>query len=221
MTVHFLAPENKDEWNPIWKKCFDTWISKNSNSINTDNNISIWTDEGIDKLLQEDDEEFYNEYLNKCPNIYKWDYVRYIILERYGGMYVDMDVELVDASFFNKLDPYKFYFMEGTLGTHIENSLIISPLNVDSTLWNRLKMRAKTLIIGNLEDCNDSYKVLHYVGAWMMSELVLKYDSNQSKYDILGYHQFANLNSTISFTKHYQTSVWAENGFNKSIDKKS
>jgi mannosyltransferase OCH1-like enzyme len=211
MTIHFLAPEDKDKWGPIWHKCFESWSQ-------TKHDISVWTDEGIDKLLVEDDEEFYINYLNKIPNIYKWDYVRYIILERYGGMYVDMDVELVDDSFFNKLDPYKSYFMEGTLGTLIENSLMISPLNLDLTLWNRLKMRAKTLIISNFEDCNNPYKVIHYVGAWMISEIVLKYFSNkpfERKYEILGCHQFANLDSTISFTKHHQTSVWAENGFNK------
>ena len=214
MTVHFLAPENKDEWNPIWKKCFDTWISKNSNSINTDNSISIWTDEGIDKLLQEDDEEFYNEYLNKCPNIYKWDYVRYIILERYGGMYVDMDVELIDNSFINKLHPRKIYLMEGTGGTYVENSIMISPLNpANKQIWNRVKVFAKNKIIGrSREYANDWEGAVWVVGAQLISEFFIKHlpynsQNHREHYDILAWEHFGNKNGTLNYTKHYQTST--------------
>ena len=92
MTIHFLAPEDKDKWNPIWEKCFNTWAQ-------TKHDINVWTDEGIDKLLQEDDIYFYENYLNKLDNIYKFDYVRYIILEKYGGAYFDIDIELVNNFF--------------------------------------------------------------------------------------------------------------------------
>lgn len=206
MTLHFLAPEDKDKWHPTWHTCFNIWSQ-------TPYNLNVWTDEGIDKLLQEDDEEFYNEYLNKIPNIYKFDYVRYIILERYGGMYVDMDIELIDASFIDKLDPKKVYLMEGTCGTYVENSLMLSPLNdFNKTVWQRVKSFAKNSIIKEFKKCKDPYNVIWITGPQLMSKFFIKYlppGTHPRKYfDILSYEQFSNPYGTLNYTKHWQTSTW-------------
>jgi len=50
----------------------------------------LWTDIPKD-ILDEDDKFILDDSIDKEPFI-KVDYLRYIILEKYGGMYVDLDV---------------------------------------------------------------------------------------------------------------------------------
>lgn len=217
MTIHFLAPEDKKKWPPIWHKCFKSWTK-------TKYDLNIWTDEGIDKLLQEDDNEFYEQYLNYLDPIYKYDYIRYIILKKYGGVYVDMDVELI-RDFFPLLNPNIIYLMEGTGGTYVENSLMISPTQdytktheekthnerVYYEKWDRIQNKSKTNIMQQFDKIKDNKKlVLDLVGPNMLSTYFAKERNNWNKpwYDILGYYQFGNINSTLSFTKHYYSGTW-------------
>ena len=203
MTIHLItAGKYQDEktWPEIWVKCFNS-LAK------TKNNICVWNDEGIEKLLKEDDNEFYNEYLSKLDPIYSWDYVRYIILEKYGGTYFDMDIELTEE-FFNKLDQNKIYMMEGTRGTYIENSIMISPQgNFWASIWERIKLEAQKQIKLNFPLLNKQAKVIDVVGANMLSTFFSKW-VEPYLYDILGYYHFGNVNSTLSYTKHHQTSLW-------------
>ena len=205
MTIHFLAPEDKNKWHPLWHQCFESWSK-------TKHDISVWTDEGVDQLLKEDDEEFYNKYLNKLNPIYKFDYVRYIILEKFGGAYVDMDVELIDESFIDKLSSKKIYLMEGTSGTYIENSIMISPpTEINKHIWQRVKLYAKNHITNKFKECNNPYDVIWIVGAQLLSQFFIKYlpkGNHRDYYDILAWEHFGNIDSTLSYTKHWQTNIW-------------
>jgi hypothetical protein len=216
MKIHFLAPEDKNKWHPLWDECFNTWAQ-------TKHDLNIWTDKGIDQLLKEDNEEFYTEYLNKLDNIYKFDYVRYIILKKYGGAYVDMDVELVN-DFFPLLDPNIIYMMEGTNGTYVENSIMISPIQdpnkpynqkshyekASYEIWGRIKSMAKNNIIRRFDEINNNSKlVIEVVGPGMLSTFFSKL-KNSLLYDILGYYNFNNPNSTLSFTKHHYSGTWCQ-----------
>ena len=88
MIIHLLAPEDKNKWRPIWNKCYPSLQ-------NLPYQIKIWNDKEIDNLIKQDNKDFYNT-LNTLPLIYKVDYVRYIIMRDYGGVYIDMDVEVIN-----------------------------------------------------------------------------------------------------------------------------
>ena len=205
MAIHLIAAgklENPNNWPELWHHCYNIWKS-------SPYEIKLWGDANIDQLLEEDDKEFF-KILNTLPPIYKWDYIRYVILERFGGAYFDMDVEIIH-DFLPLLDKNKHYFMEGTGGTLVENSILVSKqLNPDSTFWNRFKMYSKRKILENLKECHIPYNVLHYVGPWMMTEVLIKSFLNQKDkmYSVLGYEQFANPNNNIVFSKHYTMSTW-------------
>lgn len=212
MILHLIIAgkyENRKNWSHTWEKCYNS-LAK------IDCGISIWTNEGIDTLLQEDDKEFYEKYLIKIPNIYKWDYVRYIILEKYGGAYFDMDIEIIDPSFIKKLHPKKIYLMEGTGGTHVENSIMISPLNeINKQIWQRMKLFAKNKIMNHFEKCEEECNVIWIVGTQLLSEYFIKHSpfatstkNHRDIYDILAWEHFGNTKSTLSYTKHWQTSTW-------------
>ena len=158
MNIHLIAPQDKSKWPDIWHECFESLIKSK-------HNINIWNDKGIEQLLREDDNEFYNEYLNKLHIIYQIDYVRYIILEKYGGAYFDMDIKIIDDSFSDLLDNNTIYILE------------------------------------------DRRNVMLVAGAFMLSTFFIKWVPF-NEYDILGYYNFGKVDTTISFTKHYQSNSW-------------
>jgi mannosyltransferase OCH1-like enzyme len=209
MKIHFLVPEDRSKWPPIWNKCFDIWAQ-------TRYNLNIWTDEGVNKLLQEDDNKFYEEYLNKLAPIYKWDYVRYIILQKYRGAYFDMDVELVDESFLKKLNPDKIYIKEGDAGSYLENSIMISQSPFFDTMWERVKIYTKNLLMDNFELAKtDPNYTMKLVGPDALAKFITTYvrgkeiDQNTKLFEILSHEHFGSLTNEISFTRHYMTSVWS------------
>jgi hypothetical protein len=208
MVIHLITAgkyQNQEDWPEIWVKCFNSWAK-------TKHDICIWNDEGIDRLLQEDDNVFYKQYLSKLDPIYKWDYVRYLILKKYGGAYFDMDVELIDDYFFYKLHPSKIYLMEGTCGTYIENSIMISPLTkLNKDFWKRIQTYSKNKILNKFNDCSNPHNVVWTVGAQLLSEFFLTqspHKDHRQYYDILAWEHFGNVEGTINFTKHYQTWTW-------------
>jgi len=201
MNIHLIAPEDKEKWHPIWVKCFDI-LTK------TSHNISLWTDEGVDELLQKDDIEFYNNYLNKLNPIYKFDYVRYILLRDYGGLYMDMDIELIE-DFTSRLNPNLIYIAEGTRHSLLELCLIYSP--PEFFIWNNLIQITKQKIKQKFNQYLESdYWVVEATGPSNLANYIYRYNIS---HEILSYHHFLNPDSTICFSKHHTTNVWAKTKF--------
>ena len=210
MIIHLIAPKDQSKWHYTWHHCYKSWE-------HCPYKIKMWNDEDIDQLLKEDDEEFFNT-LNNLPPIYKFDYVRYIILEKFGGAYFDMDIEIVDGSFLNKLNPLKMYFMEGTTSSLLENSIMISYADKkDKSFWRHLKNQCKFNVLTNLEDCTNPFNVLYHVGPNALSYFFYKNVPSTFKtvrHEILSNAQFASLTNEISFTRHYQSSNWLKDNNN-------
>ena len=128
MLIHLIAPKDQTKWLEVWHHCYNIWKS-------TPYKIKMWHDEDVDQLLKEDDEEFF-DILNTLSPIYKFDYVRYLILEKFGGAYFDMDVELI-INFIPLLNPNKIYLSEGENNCLISNHIMISP--PDFLFWFNIK----------------------------------------------------------------------------------
>lgn len=212
MVIHLITAgkyQDPNKWPNIWRKCYKSWEG-------CPYKIKIWNNEKINILLKEDDEEFFN-ILNNLPPIYKWDYVRYIILEKFGGAYFDMDVEIIDSSFFNKLPLNKMFFMEGTSGSYLENSIMITPINLYyEEFWEKIKNYAQYIVKSSPKTTLTPHNVQTKVGSGMLSKFFLDKLLNSSStirpWEILGYHQFGcPSNNGIVFTKHYNTSLWSIN----------
>ena len=207
MTIHLITAgkyQNQENWPEIWNKCFDSWSKTNYD-------ICLWNDEGIEKLLKEDDKEFYDQYLKKLNPIYKWDYVRYIILEKYGGVYLDTDIELI-IDFFPLLDPNSVYFAEGTSGNYVENCIMISSNNFNSysIFFERIKDFCKDKIMLNYKKCLvDKRQVLYTTGARALSEFVItQLQFFPINFNRLSYEHFGSLENTLSFVKHHHANTW-------------
>ena len=209
MTIHLIAPKQQSEWSEIWVKCYNIWKK-------SPYKIKLWSDsEDIDNLLKEDDEEFFN-IINKLPKIYKIDYVRYLILEKFGGAYLDLDIEIVN-NFINLLHPNVTYISEGTSGNYLENSIMISPKEdingTSSVFFERIKDHCKDNILLNYEKClQDTRQVLYTVGANALSKFTLKNKKffPNVQLDILSYEHFGSLTNSISFCRHYHIGSWTK-----------
>ena len=203
MVIHLIAPKDKSKWNDTWFQCYHSWTGYPFE-------IRMWHDEDVDQLLKEDDEEFFN-ILNSLHPIYKWDYVRYVILEKFGGAYFDMDVKIVDASFFKKLDRSKVYIMEGTVGTYLENSIMITPHDSPLTeYWKRLKFASQHNIKTTPNHKLTPDNVIWTVGPGLLSKFFMDATimTGNQHWEVLGYNQFASTTNTLVYTRHYNTSMW-------------
>ena len=203
MIVHFLAPDDKKIWPELWKKCLKSWNKYTCV-------VKIWNDKEIDDYLKCYDPEFY-KIIDKLHKIFKLDYVRYVILENIGGVYADMDIELI-SPFIHQLDKNKIYIIGASSeDEYVQNSLMISP---PSKFWSDYLLFCRQNIITNIETVSKyphikehipGYIVRKTVGPIALSEFIQSnyYDS----IEILPADLFNN-SKNIRFTKHHQTGTW-------------
>ena len=60
----------------------------------------FWSNEDCDRLVKDSYPDFYKTWINLSSHIKKWDTVRYLILNSFGGLYAD-----IDFMFYKQLDP--------------------------------------------------------------------------------------------------------------------
>ena len=206
--IHLIAPKNRNKWHPIWEHCFKFWE-------NSSYNIKLWNDEeDIDSLLQEDDYDFFSK-LNSLDKIFKLDYVRYLILKKFGGAYFDMDVE-INLDFLHLLDPKKIYIVQShSLDEIVQNSIMIGldPTSQSSFFWESVKNYSKSKIISSFKNCKDLfYKLPHgtnvreTVGPIMLSEAYKAYENEN--FQLLSHLHFNNTFHDIKICHHHQTGIW-------------
>ena len=202
MILHFLAPEDKAKWSPKWHHCLDSWKKSH-------HRIKIWNDTEIDEFIKSYDPGFF-QVLDTLHKIYKLDYVRGLILEKIGGAYIDMDVELI-SPFIHQIDTNKIYVIGASCADEVvQNSLMISP---PSEFWGRFLTFSRKRIFENLEavrafpDYDEKTKgtiVRKTVGPIALSEFI---EQDTENIEILPADLF-NWSQGICFTKHHHTGLW-------------
>lgn len=85
--VHQTAPENRNTWHPVWNLCQESW---KNNFVNHEH--IIWTDEeGIDNLVKEHYNDYFDIYNRFTASIIKIDFAKLCMMHKFGGIYADMD----------------------------------------------------------------------------------------------------------------------------------
>lgn len=211
MTIHLLAPKDQTKWPEIWHHCYNIWKT-------SPYEIKMWHDEDVDQLLKEDDEDFFINYLSKLKPIFKWDYIRPLILKKYGGAYFDIDVEIY-YDFIPMVKGNKIYIIGGhdediDIKT-FQNSIMISSLNkITFNFWNDLQQYFKYNIKKNYQDCLEPYSkirkwqsAVEYAGPIALSRFV---NAHKHLYPIetLNADLFNRGSNDIRFSFHHQTYTW-------------
>ena len=83
--IHQTWKTNKipDQWKDAVQTC---------KSVNTDFKYILWTDKTMDKFVKKYYPYFYKTYNSYKYNIQRCDVFRYLVLYKYGGIYIDMDI---------------------------------------------------------------------------------------------------------------------------------
>jgi len=201
MNIHVITVgryQDEKNWPEIWKLCYNSLIK-------TGYNISIWKDKDVEELLKEDDNEFYENYLSKLDIIYQIDYVRYIILGKYGGAYFDMDVEL-KVNFLQWLDPSKVYLAEGEGNCLVNNHIMISPN--DHIFWYNIRQNLKYRLIERFDKCKkNGYYTIETLGPIGLSYVLAK---EKMFYTPLSRYHFGGEETNLRFCIHHYTNEWSK-----------
>lgn len=95
-----MAPNNMDDWHPVWKLCQPSW---KKHFPETEYTHILWNDDDLDKFVETEFKGLYSEFYNSAPfHLIKLDFVRLLLLYRYGGIYVDMDM-FCYKNFYNEI----------------------------------------------------------------------------------------------------------------------
>lgn len=93
--------------------------------------LILWREEDADALFKKYFPQYYSTYLFLEPTIRKVDYVRFFILFKYGGIYLDMDYFVLRSfdDYFNDYPQYKdsdVVLSRSCYGPWITNSIMMS-----------------------------------------------------------------------------------------------
>ena len=117
-----MIPKNIHQ---IWFQGENNIPNKYINNINTIKNhhktwnYFIWSDESIRKILTAEELKVYNEYKYMHQKI---DFSKYIVLYKYGGVYIDMDaVSIKPLDDLIKLNPDKDFIASKFVANYIES----------------------------------------------------------------------------------------------------
>jgi len=102
-TIHQIWFQGEDQMPEHLKMYHKSWVDNNP-----DYHIKVWDEVQIKKLIDSyPDAEVRNMYHGYPHMIQKIDLAKYVILYKYGGIYIDMDVknlQRIDQSFFEHYD---------------------------------------------------------------------------------------------------------------------
>jgi hypothetical protein len=209
MIIHLSAPKDKNSWPDIWHQCYNYWV-------NSPYKIKLWNDDEIDSLIKNDDLEFFN-IINKLPKICKLDYFRALVLEKYGGAYFDLDIEML-FDFLPLTDPSKVYIMGHppfpSKKLIVQNSLFISSLE-NSLFFYHLKNYFKYTTKKHFNLIQEPYSHIlpglnigKIAGSISLSKFVKVYKKSLPFLEILDYKYFNDSNNSIKFCIHHSIQSW-------------
>ena len=118
--LHQLAPEDTDNWHPLWHHCRQSWLDT-FRSVK----FILWGDREAEQLVKIHYPQYYDLYMSFPFHINRIDFARFCILHKFGGVYADMDM-FCYKNFFNELT--EECYLAGSLmqGETVQNSLMAS-----------------------------------------------------------------------------------------------
>jgi len=121
--IHQTAPSNRDRWPDTWSMCqASVW------NVFHDYEYRMWTDEDLEALIRARYPWFLETFLAYPSPIFRADAARYFILYEYGGIYIDMDMEVL-SDFYPRLSAQRPSIVESPFPNNekMQNSLMASP----------------------------------------------------------------------------------------------
>jgi len=161
----------------------DTW-----KELHPDWQYEFWDHERMISFLKARYPDYWDRYYSFKHNVQRWDVIRYLILETYGGMYVDFDYECLDplddllsdklCCFAQEPEEHMFY----QEGIYFNNALMASiPAHPFIGLINREIFNHP---VNDKKYPNKMIEVLETTGPVFISKLYHHYQDKDSVYII-------------------------------------
>ena len=140
----------------------------------------FWNGDRMENFVRDYFPDFSGTYYNYCHPVQRWDAIRYLILYKMGGMYVDFDYECINAfdncienheSCYFPLEPEAHCRMFGKT-VYFNNALMLTPAN--HPFFERIITHLQTASINYTG--NKIYDVLYSTGPLMLTNLYEAYD---------------------------------------------
>lgn len=143
----------------------------------------FWNKAAIDSFLESEFPEFEPIYRAYPHNVQRWDAIRYLILYRYGGLYVDMDYEC--------LEPIEEYLGDSECVMGLEPQIHANRFNRSFIVGNALmgtvpehpyfKAVIDDLILhkGRHWSDNRAYQILESTGPFMTTRVYEQFENKE------------------------------------------
>jgi mannosyltransferase OCH1-like enzyme len=176
--------------------------------IHNDYEYKLWTDEMMEEFVKKEYPDFYQIYKSYKYHIQRCDAFRYLVLYKYGGIYIDMDI--VCKKKLDNLLKYDIIFAKSSnIKSSYTNSLMISSKNnkfIKYCIDNLPKYRNNKIFLGK------HFHIMNSTGPSFYSKMINDYKlENIDNYYILSNDEFAGDCNACNETKckggHYFTHV--------------
>ena len=183
MIPHIIHQTWKTDKIPdVWKEAVEACKNKHKSY-----RYILWTDASMKKFVKEEYPEFYKTYISYPNPIQRCDAFRYLVLYKYGGIYIDMD--LMCKKSFTDLLKYDLVLVKSANYDTLTNSFIVSTP----------KNPFMKYLIDNLEKYKDSYSIfgkhfhiMNSTGPFFINSMAKEYGLKKSdNYYILSKKEFS------------------------------
>lgn len=189
--IHQVWEGRTEYLGDVYKALGNTW-----KNFHPDWDYEFWDENRIDKFIYDYYPEMIDVFYGYPYDIQRWHTIRYLILYKLGGLYVDFDYECLESvnSFIS--DDDKCYFvMEPKQHVHLSNSNIFlnNTLMISPKEHSFLKAIIRNIQSKSILNIGDKYlDASNTTGVLMLTDLYEKYAEKKS-IGILPSEQFAPL----------------------------
>lgn len=231
--IHHFVPEDKNLWHPVWKKCLESWFI---HFPEPEYEHKFWYNSGnkndaITDFVKNEYPEYLNSYSILPLHIMKIDFVKFLVIYKYGGLYVDMDIycyknfyhmlskDIVLLEAFSELEVIQNSMFGGKKNNHFYINCVHEIINAYHNNKNQFDTHLP-LIYDNVIDSHRSNDMTNSLvhrttGSLLLSEIYKKYDKENILVlkkeifnpSVLYYDKFL-------ITKHMLTGIWGKDTFN-------
>lgn len=222
--IHHCGPAEESKWNPIWKPCYDSWFRHFPEGEYTH---IYWSNEAASDLVDKYYPEFKSVYDAFPVDVMRWDFSRYCIMHKYGGIYADMDLYCY-KNFYSEIESYDLVLAESINELYLVENCLMASIAESKFYYDCLETSKKTYLsnvhldveyIKQIPQVYTSY-ISNMTGLNLLSNVYKWYKSDDIKVGEFDFDLFqANYlyYSDELFTKHMCTDSW--NGYGtKEID---
>ena len=222
--IYFNLHNKNIEDIPLFKKS-----SHKIQELHPDYEYILWTEDKCDELVKEKLPEYYTFYKSMRYDIQRIDYMRFVLLYLYGGIYCDLDLIPIQKMDRVLNQPFFTNTIRGLVPTHcefVQNDFMGSVKGYK--LWDILLSFCEHNY--NKKDSINVYKtwtarfVLHTTGPRYLSKVLKKIMPNYKPNEMLIYTKYRNdnwkkVNRNDYLFENYVAGSWFETMSNNKASK--